>query len=115
MNQIYIYKYLEQVVFRYGTKGAKVRTSIKKADKIVYGFEEYSLVGFTMHQGLDAESGHYVAYNSETSMKFDDLGGNQRDKYGNILPPDNDFVPGDQLAIAQEKGYIYLYKKITDR
>ena len=92
-----------------------MRTSIKKADKITYGLEDYSLVGFTVHQGLDAESGHYVAYNSETSEKFDDLGGNQRDKCGNILPPDNDFVPGDQLAIAQEKGYIYLYKKITDR
>ena len=115
MNQIYIYKYLEQVVFRYGTKGAKVRTSIKKADKIVYGLEEYSLVGFTVHQGLDAESGHYVAYNAQTSEKFDDLGGNQRDKYGDILLPENDFVPRDQLAMAQEKGYIYLYKKITDR
>ena len=92
-----------------------MRTSIKKADKITYGLEDYSLVGFTVHQGLDAESGHYVAYNSENSEKFDDLGGNQRDKNGDILPPDNDFVPRDQLAIAQEKGYIYLYKKRTDR
>ena len=92
-----------------------MRTSIKKADKITYGLEDYSLVGFTVHQGLDAESGHYVAYNSENSEKFDDLGGNQRDKYGDILPPDNDFVSRDQLAIAQEKGYIYLYKKRTDR
>ena len=76
--------------------------------------EEYSLVGFSVHQGLNATSGHYVAYNSETTEKFDDLGGKRHDKYGDLLD-DHGLVSRDQLAQAQEKGYIYLYKKVSDR
>ena len=76
--------------------------------------EEYSLVGFSVHMGINATSGHYVAYNSESAEKFDDLGGKQHDKYGDPLD-DHGVVSRDQLALAQEKGYIYLYKKVTDR
>ena len=76
--------------------------------------EEYSLVGFSVHIGINATSGHYVAYNSESAEKFDDLGGKQHDKYGDPLD-DHGAVSRNQLALAQEKGYIYLYKKVTER
>lgn len=72
------------------------------------------MVGFTVHQGPNARSGHYVAYHTETSERFDDLGGNPQDEYGEFLD-NHGLVPRDELAVEQEKGYIYLYKKITDR
>ena len=113
MNHI-LYLYLERLNFRYATNGAKAKTSIKNADKIVFGIEEYSLVGFTVHIGPHATSGHYVAYLAETSERFDDLGGNQIDEYGEMID-NHDFVPRDQFAKEQEKGYIYLYKQVTNR
>ena len=91
-----------------------MNTNIKKASKIVFGMEEYVLVGFTVHLGLNAKCGHYVAYHEETAEKFDDLGGEQQDEYGDYLD-EHGQVSREQLALERERGYIYLYKKVTDR
>lgn len=103
------------LTFRYATEGAKAQTRIKKTDRIVYGIEDYHLVGFTVHEGINSLSGHYYGYLTETLEKFDDHGGMRKDKYGQICPPDCDVISRKELDIAKEKGYVYFYKKITNR
>ena len=98
---------LEHLIFRYATKGRKVYTQIKRAEKINYGKEVYSLVGFTSHEGNSTARGHYLGYNAETSEQFDDNGG--------ITLPEVYDLNLEELESAKEEGYIYLYKRVTNR
>ena len=106
--------YLFITVARYATGGAKVTTKIKKASKFVYGLEDYELVGFTVHIGARATSGHYLGYLAD-GQKFDDHGGLKKDRFGFAMAPEQTHISPEEFKVAKEDGYCYLYKKVTNR
>ena len=106
---------IEQLNLRYTYGQKKVTTKIKGTDTVVYGRETYQLVGFTEHIGEDARSGHYIGYRTETSQSFNDLGGVAVDSFGYALPPEVTDLNSVELDQAKERGYVYLYKKLTNR
>ena len=86
---------------------------MKKSDRVVYGREDYQLVAFSEHLGRDARSGHYLGYSTETSQMFDDMVG--EDYNGDAVPPGVHDINPVELEEAKERGFVYLYKKVTNR
>ena len=75
--------------------------------------EVYSLVGFNRHLGNTLNSGHYVGCNTtkpayEDGYKiFDDNAGSE--------PPEVYEISPEELELTMEDGYIFLYKRVTNR
>ena len=86
---------------------------MKKSDRVVYGREDYQLVAFSEHIGGTTRSGHYVAYSTETSQMFDDMVG--EDYNGCAVPPGVHDINIVELEEAKERGFVFLYKKVTNR
>ena len=86
---------------------------MKKCDKVVYGREDYQLVAFSEHIGVDARSGHYLGYSTETLQMFDDMVG--EDYNGCAVPPGVHDINPVELEEAKERGFVFLYKKVTNR
>ena len=86
---------------------------MKKSDRVVYGREDYQLVTFSEHIGGTTRSGHYVAYSTETSQMFDDMVG--EDYNGCAVPPGVHDINPVELEEAKERGFVFLYKKVTNR
>ena len=86
---------------------------MKKSDRVVYGREDYQLVAFSEHIGGTTRSGHYVAYSTETTQMFDDMTGEDENGY-EIAPGVHDINPVE-LEEAKERGFVFLYKKVTNR
>lgn len=86
---------------------------MKKSDRVVYGREDYQLVAFSEHIGGTTRSGHYVAYSTETTQMFDDMTG--EDENGYDIPPGVHDINIVELEEAKERGFVFLYKKVTNR
>lgn len=82
-------------------------TKVKRAEKILYGMEDYSLVGCTEHLGTTTTSGHYLSYDAATSKKFNDNGG--------WKDPEVCGITKEELESATENGYVFLYRRVTNR
>ena len=65
------------------------------------------MVGCTEHIGTTTTSGHYLGYDAATSKKFDDKGG--------WTNPEVCDITKEELELAMEKGYVFLYRKVTNR
>ena len=84
-----------------------------ESDRVVYGREDYQLVAFSEHIGGDARSGHYLGYSTETSQMFDDMVG--EDENGYAIAPGVEDIDSEDLDSAKKRGFIFLYKKVTNR
>ena len=80
---------------------------MKKSDRVVYGREDYQLVAFSEHIGGTTRSGHYVAYSTETSQMFDDMVGEDENGVQDI--------DSEDLDSAKKRGFVFLYKKVSNR
>ena len=84
-----------------------------ESDRVVYGREDYQLVAFSEHIGGTTRSGHYLGYSTETSKFFDDMVGEDENGY-DIAPGVHD-INSEELDSAKKRGFVYLYKKVTNR
>ena len=80
-----------------------------ESDRVVYGREDYQLVAFSEHIGGDTRSGHYLGYSTETSQMFDDMVGEDENGYG------VQDIDSEDLDSAKKRGFVFLYKKVSNR
>ena len=67
------------------------------------------LVAFSEHIGGDTRSGHYLGYSTETSQMFDDMVGEDENGYG------VQDIDSEDLDSAKKRGFVFLYKKVSNR
>ena len=89
----------------------KVMAKVTKTEVIQYQLKRYDLIGFSEHLGETVHNGHYRSFLEKTHQQFDDLGGNEVDDRGVVIPLELTLPDEEDYADSKEQGYVYLYKK----